>query len=55
MGVNGMATETSDGKYTASKNTEALDKPGIRAGVGFGYVDTGLFPQVLNCAETFQV
>ncbi|PQE18007.1 O-methyltransferase protein [Rutstroemia sp. NJR-2017a BVV2] len=36
MGANGMATETSDGKYAASKNTEALDIPGIRAGVGFG-------------------
>jgi hypothetical protein len=38
MGAMGMASELSDGRYAASNITEALDIPGIRAGVGFGYV-----------------
>jgi hypothetical protein len=50
-----MATETSDSKYAASKNTEALDIPGIRAGVGFGYVGNAVPLHVLISAKIFQV
>jgi hypothetical protein len=38
MGSVGMATQVSDDSYVASKGTETLDMPGVRGGVGFGYV-----------------
>ena len=36
MAEMGMASQASDDSFAASKNTEALEMPSIRAGVGFG-------------------